>query len=54
MIKYIVNSGGSSWQPDKFKIFIKELLKDLPDNPKILLCFFAQKREDWKENIKKN
>jgi len=22
-------------------------LKDLPDNPKVLFCFFAQKREDW-------
>lgn len=47
MIKYIINSGGSSWKPDKLKIFAEELLKDLPDNPKILLCFFAQAREDW-------
>jgi len=52
MIKYIINSGGTSWQPDKFKIFTEELLKDLPNNPKILLCFFAQKREDWEKKFK--
>jgi len=47
MTKYIVNSGSIKHYPDKNKIFLKEFLKDLPDNPKVLFCFFAQKREDW-------
>ena len=47
MTKYIVNSGAVKYYPDKFKKYIQELVKDLNNNPNILLCFFAQKREDW-------
>jgi len=50
MTKYVINSGGLRKNPEKNKLFIAEILKDLGKKPKILLCFFAQKREDW-ENI---
>lgn len=47
MTKYIINSGGSRNNPDKAKLSIAEIVKDLGDKPNILFCFFAQKREDW-------
>src|SRR3989339_504336 len=47
MTKYIINSGGLRKNPEKNKLYLEEILKGLGSNPKILLCFFAQKREDW-------
>ncbi|MBU1203188.1 Type 1 glutamine amidotransferase-like domain-containing protein [Patescibacteria group bacterium] len=47
MTKYIINSGGLRNNPDKHKKYLAEIVKDLGNKPKILLCFWAQKREDW-------
>jgi peptidase E len=47
MTKYILDSGGLRGNPDKYKKYLAEVVKDLGSNPKILLCFWAQKREDW-------
>lgn len=47
MTKYILNSGGAKNYPDKNKAFISEILKGLGGNPKMLMCLFASKREDW-------
>jgi peptidase E len=49
MTKYILNSGSVSRYPEKYKAYIQEIIKGLGNNPKILLCFFAQKREDWEQ-----
>lgn len=49
MIKYILNSGGLSNNQSKAKVFFSEVVKGLSSTPKILLCFFAQPREDWEE-----
>lgn len=47
MIKYVINSGGLRKNPEKNKLYVAEILKDLGKKPKVLICFFAQKREDW-------
>lgn len=52
MTKYILNSGGSKNNPDKAKFSVAEALKDKGQSPKILFCFFAQKREDWERIYK--
>lgn len=49
MIKYILNSGSVSRYQDKHRAFLAEIVKNLGKSPKILLCFFAQKREDWEQ-----
>lgn len=47
MTKYVLNSGGMKNNPDGAKRFFAELVKGLGNQPKILLCFFAQPREIW-------
>lgn len=47
MIKYVLNSGGIRSNPEGSKKFFAEVIKDLGNNPKILICLFAQPREDW-------
>jgi hypothetical protein len=47
MTRYVVNSGGIKRKPELKKQLHLELVKDLGDAPKILLCNFAQVREDW-------
>lgn len=47
MTKYVLNSGGIRNQPELKKKFHLELIKGLSDNPKFLLCNFAQGREYW-------
>jgi len=47
MTKYVINSGGLRKNPAKNKLYIAETLAGLGKNPKVLICFFAQKREDW-------
>ncbi len=49
--KYVLNSGGLKNQPERAKEFYAEVFKDLGPSPKILMCFFAQKREDWEEKF---
>lgn len=47
MTKYVVQSGGIRNQPELKKQFHQELIKGLGNNPKFLLCNFAQGREYW-------
>lgn len=47
MTKYILNSGGLRKYPDLAKKFLQEIVKDLGNNPSILLCFFALHRQEW-------
>jgi len=47
MTKYVLQSGGMRRQPQLKKQFHQELVKGLGDNPKFLLCNFAQPREAW-------
>ena len=47
MTKYVLNSGGIKSQPKLKKQFHQELIKDLGNTPKFLLCNFAQGREYW-------
>ena len=47
MTKYVLNSGGLKNQPGRSKKFLAEIVKGLGDKPKILVCLFAQPREDW-------
>lgn len=47
MTKYVLNSGGIRNQPELRKKFHLELIKGLSNNPKFILCNFAQGREYW-------
>lgn len=51
MTKYILNSGGIKHQPELKKQFHQEIFKDLGSKPRILLCNFAQPREDWEPKL---
>ena len=51
MTKYILNSGGLRYYPEKAKKFNLEIVKDLGNNPRILFCFFAMPRERWEEKF---
>jgi hypothetical protein len=47
MTKYVLNSGGLKNQPKRTEKFLAEIVKGFGKNPKILVCLFAQPREDW-------
>jgi peptidase E len=47
MTKYVLNSGGQRNNIPSAKRFFAEVVKDLGERPRILYCFFAQKREEW-------
>jgi peptidase E len=51
MTKYILNSGGVKNQSARAAIFFKEMIKGLGQEPRILSCSFAEKREDWEEKF---
>ncbi len=51
MIKYVLNSGGLKRQPKLKKEFHQELVKGLGNNPRFLLCNFAQGREYWERKF---
>lgn len=53
MTKYVLNSGGISHSPALKRKFHLELVKDLSDSPKFLLCNFAQAREYWETKFPK-
>lgn len=46
MTKYVLNSGGIRNQPGLKKDFHQEIIKGLGNNPKFLLCNFAQNGND--------
>jgi hypothetical protein len=47
LTKYVLNSGCIKHKPELKKKFHQELVKGSGDNPKFLLCNFAQGREYW-------
>lgn len=51
MTKYVLNSGGINNEPQRAKKFFAEVVEGLGNRPRILLCFFAQKREDWENRF---
>lgn len=51
MTKYIINSGGIKNDPDRKRKFHQEIAKGLGNQPKFLLCNFAQPREYWEEKF---
>lgn len=51
MTKYVLNSGGLKNNIEGAKSFFIEVLKDINNHPKILMCFFAEKREHWEEKF---
>lgn len=53
MTKYVLNSGGMANNPEGAKRFVAEVIKGLGQQPKILFCFFAEKREHWEEKFVK-
>ncbi len=53
MTKYILNSGGLKDNSEKATLFFQEIIKDLGSEPRILSCFFAEKRENWEEKFEK-
>jgi hypothetical protein len=51
MTKYVVNSGGLRHVGDQGAAFFAEIVQGLGNRPKVLLCFFAQQREDWESKF---
>lgn len=51
MTKYVINSGGIQNNPDLKKKFHQELVKELGDKPKFVLCNFGQVREIWESKF---
>ena len=49
MTKYVINSGNVRGNKEKARKYMAEVLTGLGTKPKILLCFFAEKRENWEE-----
>jgi hypothetical protein len=49
--KYFLNSGGIGNSSDKGKAFFSDVLDGFGSNPKVLICNFAQPREDWEEKF---
>lgn len=49
MTKYILNSGGIQNSYDRGEKFFNEIIKGLGSTPKLLICLFAQPREDWEK-----
>ena len=51
MTKYFLNSGGLKNNPEKALEFFNAIISGLGNRPKILYCFFAEKRESWEEKF---
>lgn len=51
MTKYVLNSGGFRNRGDEGCAFYAEMIKDLGDRPKVLVCSFADIRERWDRNF---
>jgi hypothetical protein len=47
MTKFVLNSGGIKNAPSLKRKFHQELIKEIGNSPKFLLCNFAQGREYW-------
>lgn len=53
MTKYVINSGNVRGNKSKAKKYFTEVFKDVGLKPKVLLCFFANPREEWEERYEK-
>lgn len=53
MTKYVVNSGNIRGDKSKAKKYFAEVFKGLGNNPRVLLCFFANLREDWEDSFQR-
>lgn len=53
MTKYIINSGGIKYHPEMKRRFHMEMVKELGNKPKFLLCNFAQGRELWESKFQR-
>lgn len=51
MTKYVLNSGGVGGYSELAKKFFAEMVKGFGNEPKILICCFAQPREDWEKKF---
>src|SRR3989344_3988715 len=51
MTKYILNSGGLRNNPKLARGFFTEIVKGLGKKPKLLICLFAQLRENWERKF---
>ena len=51
MTKYVLNSGNLSSYPDLAREFFREVLVGLGESPRLLICCFAQPREDWEKRF---
>lgn len=49
MTKYLLNSGGIRNSSDRGEKFFREVLSGYGPSPRLLVCTFAQPREDWEE-----
>ena len=54
MTKYVLNSGSVGSYPELAKKFFAEVVDGLGNNPKLLICCFANPREDWEEKFAKD
>lgn len=54
MTKYVLNSGNVGSYPELAKKFFTEVVKGLGNSPKLLICCFANPREDWEEKFAKD
>lgn len=51
MTKYVINSGNVRGDKGKAKKYFAEVFKDLGNEPKVLLCSFANPREEWEDRF---
>lgn len=54
MTKYVLNSGGIKNHPALAKKYFAEVFRGLGTTPRLLVCCFAQPREDWEEKYKRD
>lgn len=52
MTKFILHGGMTSVRNENNKRFFEEVVKDLPENPKILISLFATEEGRWEEEYK--
>jgi peptidase E len=50
MTKFVLSSGGIKKTPN-FKKFVGDIFDGSGSSPKVLLCFFAEPREDWEDKF---
>ena len=54
MTKYVLNSGAVGKYKEKAEKFFAEIVRDLGNTPKILICLFAVARENWEEKFQED